>query len=178
MAIGASAEEQLKRIGLLTQIEDRCGSYTHHYPICIRRVLPDDTLISMTSDGAEPYYALSFISYARPADRQGFLAFAEILSRALGELFRRAATLGQSLPTECGGCSTAISTATAVSRSLPATSIHRPSFETPGSIELCLRSRHKPRRRSGNRSTLHEIAAVRKGSVFTADILSAWRSSW
>jgi hypothetical protein len=85
-AIGDVTRDKLKSVGLLTQIEDRCGSYTHHYPICIRRVLPDDTLLSMTSGAAESYYALSFISYARPAERQGFLAFAEVLCRALGAL--------------------------------------------------------------------------------------------
>ncbi|WP_442511921.1 D-arabinono-1,4-lactone oxidase [Novipirellula sp. SH528] len=50
--------------------------YVHHYPICIRRVLPDDTLVSPASGGKEPWYTLSFISYARPAERNGFEAFA------------------------------------------------------------------------------------------------------
>ncbi len=86
-AIGGNTRQHLKSVGALRQIDGRCGNYTHHYPICIRRVLPDDTLISMTSDTAEPYYALSFISYARPDDRHGFFAFAEVLSRALGGLF-------------------------------------------------------------------------------------------
>ncbi|MEX0641147.1 MAG: FAD-binding protein [Pirellulales bacterium] len=86
-AICAATREQLEQAGVWTGIERGCGSYTHHYPICIRRVLPDDTLISMTSGSKEDYYALSFISYTDPVDRQGFLAFAEVLCRTLGTLY-------------------------------------------------------------------------------------------
>lgn len=60
------------------------GAYTHHYPICIRRVLQDDCLISMSSTGER--YAISLISYARPADREGFRTMAEWLARSLGRL--------------------------------------------------------------------------------------------
>jgi FAD/FMN-containing dehydrogenase len=69
--------------------------YTHHYAICIRKVLPDDTLISMTSpagNGAsaamsEAGYAISLISYARPSERAGFFRFADKLARTMGERF-------------------------------------------------------------------------------------------
>lgn len=57
------------------------GQYLHHYPICIRKVLPDDTLISMAS-GDEPWYAISFISYARPERRAGFFEFSRVLASA------------------------------------------------------------------------------------------------
>ncbi len=63
------------------------GRYTHHYPICIRKVLPDAALISMASGWDEPVYALSFISYAKPAQRAGFLAFAEELTTTLANRF-------------------------------------------------------------------------------------------
>lgn len=86
-ALSPEFRGELERLGMLESVERRLGSYTHHYPICIRRVLPDDTLISMTSDRSEPSYALSFISYCRPADRQGFHAFADVLTRVLGSLF-------------------------------------------------------------------------------------------
>jgi FAD/FMN-containing dehydrogenase len=69
--------------GLLKRLR---GSYVHHYPICIRKVRPDDTLISMTSGGRE-YYALSFISY-EPSDRRlSFLQFAESVTEVLIERF-------------------------------------------------------------------------------------------
>lgn len=86
-AIEADARHQLEELGLSTQLDDLCGKYTHHYPICVRRVLPDDTLISMTSGAKESSYALSFISYARPSQRQGFFAFAKLLGKSLAALF-------------------------------------------------------------------------------------------
>ncbi len=61
------------------------GEFTHHYPICVRRVLSDDTLISPTAGASEPWYAVSFISYAVPTGP--FLALAEFLSRSLAQLF-------------------------------------------------------------------------------------------
>ena len=67
------------------------GSYFHHYPICIRRVLPDETLISMTaSDGSGEsidWYAISFISYEAPAKREGFFGFAKFLANDLAQRF-------------------------------------------------------------------------------------------
>ena len=86
-AFDANYRDLLRNANLLGQLDDQCGKYTHHYPICIRRVLPDDTLISMTAGAIEPSYALSFISYARPAERQGFFAFAEFMTQAMGVLF-------------------------------------------------------------------------------------------
>ena len=69
------------------------GSYCHHYPICIRRVLPDDTLISTSSpdDGEqennEDWYAISLISYDRPHQRAGFFAFAKYLANSMASQF-------------------------------------------------------------------------------------------
>jgi hypothetical protein len=63
------------------------GDYTHHYPICVRKVLPDSTLVSMASGGEEPYYALSFISYNRLQDRDSFFRFANVLARTTAILF-------------------------------------------------------------------------------------------
>ena len=61
------------------------GQYTHHYPICIRKVLPDDTLISMGSSDDEPWYAISLISYEKPNRRQGFFDFANLICKVLME---------------------------------------------------------------------------------------------
>ncbi len=65
----------------------RCEPYLHHYPICIRKVLSDATLISMASSEDEPYYAISFISYDRPSERDSFFAFAELLTQTTSRLF-------------------------------------------------------------------------------------------
>jgi FAD/FMN-containing dehydrogenase len=86
-ALSAAARTELDTLGLKDLLDRNCGTYTHHYPVCFRRVMPDDTLISMTSGCEEPSYAISFISYARPDDRQGFQAFAEVVCRATVALF-------------------------------------------------------------------------------------------
>jgi L-gulono-1,4-lactone dehydrogenase len=77
---------RLESIGLGDRFEALRGCYTHHYPICIRKVLPDDTLISPAS-GSEPWYALSFISYALPNERAGFFTIADVMARTLARLF-------------------------------------------------------------------------------------------
>lgn len=97
-AIDETLRNRLEGLGLLTELEERCGSYTHHYPICVRRVLPDDTLISMTSGIDEPSYALSFISYAKPTERDSFLAFAGFLSKSMVALFRARPHWGKVCP--------------------------------------------------------------------------------
>ena len=77
--------------GLTEEIsaEDK-GTYCHHYPICVRRVMPDDTLISMSSnhnDSEEDWYAISFISYERPDRRSSFFAFAKFLASSMRDQF-------------------------------------------------------------------------------------------
>lgn len=86
-AIDEETRWQLAEAGIDIDAGKHCGSYTHHYPICLRRVLPDDALISITGDSAEPWYAVSFISYARVGERQGFMGCARVLCAALGRLY-------------------------------------------------------------------------------------------
>ena len=84
-----SAENQA-RVAALGMQEDLAGlhnKHCHHYPICVRRVIPDDTLISMASGAGEDWYALSFISYVKPNRREGFLQFAEFMAGSMFRLF-------------------------------------------------------------------------------------------
>jgi FAD/FMN-containing dehydrogenase len=74
----------LARIGLLEELHSYRGTFTHHYPITFRRVLPDDALIS-TASGTEPWYAISFITYARPW--RPFQQLASFLARSMARLF-------------------------------------------------------------------------------------------
>jgi len=97
-ALDEDARKEMQKVGLASEIDDYCGTYTHHYPICVRRVLPDDTLISMSSGGADPYYALSFISYARLWDRKGFVTFADVVSRVTGAMFNARPHWGKICP--------------------------------------------------------------------------------
>ncbi len=89
-------QEQFEQNGRAAQLEALRGKYCHHYPICVRRVLCDDTLISMTSsetsdppmaETASDWYAISLISYARPAERQTFLQTAQFLNETMCALF-------------------------------------------------------------------------------------------
>lgn len=86
-AFSDATRSRLSARGLLAEVEEGWGVYTHDYLICVRKVLPDDTLLSMASSDEEPYYALSFISYARPAQRAGFFQFAKSLSDCVVALF-------------------------------------------------------------------------------------------
>jgi FAD/FMN-containing dehydrogenase len=76
---------QLPELWSKEEAEQFSGQYTHHYPICIRKVLPDDTLISMGSSDDEAWYAISLISYEKPDRRQGFFAFANLICNVLME---------------------------------------------------------------------------------------------
>ncbi len=60
------------------------GTWVHHYMICVRKVLPDDSLLSMSA-GSEPYYAFSFVTYDR--DRWAFRGFSSFLSQAMAAAF-------------------------------------------------------------------------------------------
>lgn len=72
------------------------GTFTHHYPVTFRRVLPDDTLLSATAGATEPWYAISFITYVEP--REPFLRMADFLARGMAELFDARAHWGKYFP--------------------------------------------------------------------------------
>ncbi len=59
------------------------GSFTHHYPICVRRILPDDAMISTASGGI--YYSISFIALGEL--RREFNAMTAFLAQAMAKLF-------------------------------------------------------------------------------------------
>jgi hypothetical protein len=97
---------ELENIGMHEELLERRGTFTFHYPITFRRVLPDDALIS-TSSGTEsssavsssaegPYYAISFITYVEPRDR--FLVLASFLARSMTRLFEARLHWGKYFP--------------------------------------------------------------------------------
>lgn len=69
------------------RLESLRKTYVHHYPICIRRVMPDDTLISASSGLDQDSYAISLISYALPKDRQGFANVMGFLAETMSKRF-------------------------------------------------------------------------------------------
>ncbi len=84
-ALSAATRERLGPLNLLKPTD--IGAYTHCYPICIRRILPDDTLISMASSDHEDSYSISFNCYARLAELHGFNRFCEVLTHCMAHLF-------------------------------------------------------------------------------------------
>lgn len=82
------------------KLQDLSGCYNHHYPICVRRVLPDDTLISMAQGGDEPCYAISLITYEHPDRREGFFRVAEFLAESMAALFAARPHWGKYCPLE------------------------------------------------------------------------------
>ncbi len=63
------------------------GTYCHHFPICVRRVLPDSTLVSMTSGGTEDWYSISLITYQPERLRSGFFSAMGFIAPAMARLF-------------------------------------------------------------------------------------------
>jgi hypothetical protein len=86
-----SLRQQMAELGLSEQLDAALGGYVHHYAICVRKVLPDATLISPASDDgnptSEPWYAISLITYARPDQRAGFFRFAQLATDAMARLY-------------------------------------------------------------------------------------------
>jgi hypothetical protein len=75
----------LAEIGMLEPLEKLRGSYIHHYPLLSRRILPEDTLISMTGNAQEAYYTISFFSYKTP--RESFYAAARYIAQVFNHMY-------------------------------------------------------------------------------------------
>jgi hypothetical protein len=88
----------LQQFDLLEMLQAPRERYTHHYPVCVRRVLPDETLMSASSGGEDDFYALSLISYALPNERGGFFSFCDFLAPAMAALFRARCHWGKYCP--------------------------------------------------------------------------------
>jgi hypothetical protein len=88
--------ENLQKAQLLDSLPLIKGSFTHHYPICFRRIIADDTLISMASGVSEDWYAISFITYQEPRDE--FYALATFLANSMFELFQARIHWGKWFP--------------------------------------------------------------------------------
>ena len=95
-------QDKVQQIGMTESLTSLHGKYCHHYPICVRRVLSDDTLVSMASGEGEEWYAMSFISYARPEERAGFFLFASFMALSMSRLFGARPHWGKVCPLTAG----------------------------------------------------------------------------
>ena len=91
-----STNELIQKAQLFDSLSSIKGCFTHHYPICFRRIMPDDTLISMASGVSEDWYAISFITYVEPRDE--FYALATFLANSMFELFQARIHWGKWFP--------------------------------------------------------------------------------
>ena len=76
---------RLRDAGLLDEFAALQGVFTHHYPICFRRILRDETLVSMASGNSACWYSISFITYVQP--REPFYQMAQFIAKATVALF-------------------------------------------------------------------------------------------
>ncbi len=98
VGLSAAVREKLTRIGLLEALEGLQGTYCHHYAVCFRRVLADDTLISMSSGSEDCWYSISFITYVQP--REPFYGLARFLAASMAKLFGARLHWGKWFPLE------------------------------------------------------------------------------
>lgn len=84
-ALSEQVTEILREDGSLKSLLRQRGSYRHHYLFVFRRVLPEDTMISMAS-GEQIWYSLSVFSYSRKLDsyENYCLWLAGVLNRVVG----------------------------------------------------------------------------------------------
>ena len=82
-----AAETRVRAAGLYDELMHRRGSYVLHYPMLFRRVLPDDTLISMTGAAREPWFSFSLFSYEPPGKRSAYYDVCSWVARAMHALF-------------------------------------------------------------------------------------------
>lgn len=94
----ASFASQVKELGLTVELEAARGVHCHHFPICVRRIIPDNSLVSMTSGGQQDWYSISLISYASVGRRSGFYAVTELISKAAARLFQARPHWGKHVP--------------------------------------------------------------------------------
>lgn len=87
-ALSKELRRQLDAVGMLEEVEALEGSYIHHYPLYFRRILPDDTLISMTTDKTRATYSMSFFTYLPPKKRDAFYMMMRVMTTSLARLYQ------------------------------------------------------------------------------------------
>jgi hypothetical protein len=90
--------DQLRARGLEGTVATARGTYVHHYPLFFRRVLPDDTMISMTASASGPMYSISIFTYDPPRRREAYYAFCAFVARSLLTLVEARLHWGKHFP--------------------------------------------------------------------------------
>lgn len=97
-ALPSEVEQRLRAVSLYDELLAQRGHYVHHYPFFFRRVLPEDTLVSMAASMTEPSYSISVFTYDRPGQRGQYYGFCSFLARALNRLVTARLHWGKHFP--------------------------------------------------------------------------------
>jgi FAD/FMN-containing dehydrogenase len=94
-------EEHIREVvstirALTKQFADE-GKYVHHYIFFFRKVLSDDTLISMTA-GNKAYYSIGVFTYHEEDDRTPFYEFAKVLATVMNQKYNARLHWGKYIP--------------------------------------------------------------------------------
>lgn len=101
--LSAAAQARIVSLDAGAAVDAVRGSFVHHYPVCVRRVRPDDTLISMSSCSGMPeqdWYAISLITLTEP--RGSFQRVATFLADTMSVLYGARLHWGKWFPLEAG----------------------------------------------------------------------------
>lgn len=90
--------QPLRDSELLAEIVPLEGSYTHHYPFSLRRIMPEETLISMAAGTPEPMISISLLNYHEATERKPFRAYCAWVARAFRLLFDARLHWGKRFP--------------------------------------------------------------------------------
>jgi hypothetical protein len=101
-APSARIRQQLEGQGLHEELLACRGVHTQHYPIFVRRLLPEDALVSMGSSVTEPLYSISIFTYQRPRAREGYYRWCGWLARCMIALFGARLHWGKHFPVGVG----------------------------------------------------------------------------
>ena len=100
--VSPGVHERIRDLDMRDALEEIRGSYSQHYPVCVRRVMPDDTLISMAScHGIEEQDWVrdkSHHIHGAPAALSGGCPLSGL---GHGAAFRRSSALGKVVPVRC-----------------------------------------------------------------------------
>ena len=96
--VPAGIEQRLRAIGLYDELLAHRGGYVQHYPFFFRRVMPEETLVSMAASMTEPSYSISVFTYDRPGRRTQYYTFCSFLARALNRLVAARLHWGKHFP--------------------------------------------------------------------------------
>lgn len=97
-------QEQIARLGMADELKNIAGAYCHHYPICVRKILVDDTLVSMASPSCrnldstiddetasehanEHWYSITLSNFETLEHRPAFERVCGFLTRSMSKMF-------------------------------------------------------------------------------------------